>query len=796
MSKSYALLLIPILLASGLYIIPGTVPPAHAAMGVGEVCIAKDGNTNCPLARPLINATLPPAPQLRIAVVVNASAGLNGFDITLLADHNFIKPAGFSVAGSIIQSLGSPAILAKCFGGTGTGCSATTDNVDTLHIAVIAQGITPPPTTGLLFTAIYNITGATYNIPINFQTGCGTTSVPGGVCVSITGGSTTPLTETIQTAKFSNRPYFDIQPLAPVGSLFLVEGTSDTSLNLNITSINNFAGTVTLVPSVSPAGPILSLSKTSVMVNTTNPGNISQFSTVTVTIPSTGPPGNYTLTFTGTSGALPPNTLLIPLTVPVPDFVIASNPTSVRFNVSVSSSALITVTSQFSFAGTVNLALSVPAGLRASLLQTSLKVIKGGSNSTTVNLNSTIGGPYNLNITGTSGTSTHKIVLQVTVLDFEMVAKQPVVTIPRGSTGQEIVNVQSVQLQPYNLTVTIPRIYINQAKPNGPTGPATGISVTLSRTTMLIKSLGTSSQPNSTACTITGTQQGNYTVTLIGVSGQVNHAVTFAVIVTGSDFTIAPTPTVQTVTVGGSAQIQVFIAPQLGLTGNVTLRAEISTVGNPSNLPTVSPIFQSALLNSTYPNATLTVTISTNANAATGVYTLLLTGFATSYTITHIASVIIVVTTTTSPHDLAVSNVTPSTLTATVGTSIAITIQVKNLGKANETSIVQAIAGDLTVAQQNITIAPGQNINVTLTWNTNGYSPGAYMIGGKVLAVKGETNFDNNLWRYATPVTLTSSNTSLLQNPYFEPSIIIALVAIVAIIAALLLQARRKKPVQ
>lgn len=796
LNKYYALLLIPVLLASGLYIIPGTIPQAHAASAVGEVCIAKDGTSSCPLAAALINATLPPAPQLRVAIVVNASAGLNGFDITLLTDHNFLKPANFLITGSVLLALGNPAILAKCIGGTGSGCSSTTDNSDTLHIAATSQGLTGTPVTGLLFTAVYNITGATYNLPIRFQTGCGTTSVSGGVCVSITGGSTTSLPETIQTAKFSNRPYFDIQPLAPVGSLFVVEGTSDTSLILNITSVNNFSGTVTILTSSSPTGPIISLSRTTVMVNTTSPSNLSQFSTVNVTIASTGPSGIYTLNFTGTSGVIPSNTLLIPLTVPAPDFTIASNPAAVKFNVSVSSSAIITVNSQYNFAGTVNLALSVPAGLKASLAKTSLIVLKGGSNSTTLSLNSTIGGPYNLNITGTSGLLSHKMILQVTVLDFEMVAKQQLVTMPQGSTGQEIVNIESVQQQPYNLTVTIPKIYINQITANGPTGPATGISVTLSLTTLILKSVGTSSSLNSTRCTIMGTQPGNYTVTLVGVSGAVNHAVTFAVIVTGPDFTITPTPAVQTVTVGGSATVQVFLARQLGLTGNVTLRAEISTTGNPVSPPTISPIFQIAFLNSTYPNATLTVTISTNANAPTGTYTLLLTGLATSYSITHVVSVIIVVTTTTSSHDLAVSAITPSTLTATVGENISITIQVKNLGKANETSTVQAIFDQITVAQKNITIAPGQNINVTFTWNTNGYSPGAYMIGGKVTGVNGETNLDNNEIIYQKPVTLTGGNTNIFQSAYFVPSIIIALVAIVAIVGIFFLQARRKKPAQ
>src|SRR5213592_1559984 len=67
-------------------------------------------------------------------------------------------------------------------------------------------GHTGTPTTGLLFTAIYNVTGTTPGIALGFQTGCANTSVSGGVCVTVANGTLIPVPETIQTATFSNSP--------------------------------------------------------------------------------------------------------------------------------------------------------------------------------------------------------------------------------------------------------------------------------------------------------------------------------------------------------------------------------------------------------------------------------------------------------------------------------------------------------------------------------------------------------------------------------------------------------------
>src|SRR5207249_9801864 len=86
----------------------------------------------------------------------------------------------------------------------------TTDSVDTIHFAAVAAlgSITPSGVTGLLFTAVYNITGTAPagGITIDYQTGCVNTSVA-GFCVTITNGTQTPDSETTNNGTFDNSAF-------------------------------------------------------------------------------------------------------------------------------------------------------------------------------------------------------------------------------------------------------------------------------------------------------------------------------------------------------------------------------------------------------------------------------------------------------------------------------------------------------------------------------------------------------------------------------------------------------------
>src|SRR6266581_3693736 len=157
--------LVPLILVLGVagYIGSIAIPTAHAPTTgfPGLVCLndpsvasvttpCQNGGT---VPTPFVfNAPFPPSPetapeQIRVGVYLQNSTGTDGFTVILTANFNILHPAGVDLS-----------------------------------------------TTGLLFTAIYNVTGATPagGIPISFQTSaafCGATSVPGNVCVTIANGN-------------------------------------------------------------------------------------------------------------------------------------------------------------------------------------------------------------------------------------------------------------------------------------------------------------------------------------------------------------------------------------------------------------------------------------------------------------------------------------------------------------------------------------------------------------------------------------------------------------------------------
>src|SRR3989442_4834670 len=214
LSVNKSLLLIPILLlASVLSVSLGVlqIPAAHAANITGNVCL-NDASavpavpaSPCPAAPYVFNGPFPSTPQVgptqaRVGVYVNGSAGTNAFDIILLTTPTILKPAGIDLSGSVMNTITGPAsVVLECVGSAlihGSVCSAN-DTAGTIHLAVAAApgAFVNPPVSGLLFTAIFNITGTAPagGVSIRFQTQCGSaTSVGSGACVTIASGGKSP----------------------------------------------------------------------------------------------------------------------------------------------------------------------------------------------------------------------------------------------------------------------------------------------------------------------------------------------------------------------------------------------------------------------------------------------------------------------------------------------------------------------------------------------------------------------------------------------------------------------------
>jgi len=298
MKKIAVLFSTSLLLIGSMFGILATTPPAHGQF-TGTVCLISPSTTSCPSSPAPITGSV--GSQLRVSVFIQNSDGLNGFDITLLADHTILKPAGADLTGTVLP--GPQTVLVECLSGilvAGNVCPST-DTVDTLHFAAVSPPgtISSTPTTGLLFTAIYNVTGLTSGIPLGFQTGCSPSSVSGTtICVDIANGGLNPVPETVQTAIFTTTGDFSITA-NPV-SLTIPRGSSGTS-TITIASLGGFSGTVTLSESVTPSirhGLSASLSPNSVTIASGGSGSV----VLTVSTLKNTPTGSYSVMVVGTSG--------------------------------------------------------------------------------------------------------------------------------------------------------------------------------------------------------------------------------------------------------------------------------------------------------------------------------------------------------------------------------------------------------------------------------------------------------------------------------------------------------------
>lgn len=266
-------------------------------MGVGAICVLPLGSETCPINPIPITGTV--GSQLRISILIQRSEGLDGFDITLLADHSILSPAGIDLSGTVL--VGTPVVIAECVGGVlirGSECSSI-DTADTLELAATSapgSPLTVEPTTGLLFTAIYNIIAATSGTAIGFQTSCTNTSVSGGICASIANGTPASVPESVQTASFNSPPPDFTVAVTPTTQTIKKSGS--VGFTISIRGTNGFSGTVNLAATISQVmnhEPTMSLPSTS--------GPYSNSTVTLLTLHSTSM-GTYTITVTATCGSI------------------------------------------------------------------------------------------------------------------------------------------------------------------------------------------------------------------------------------------------------------------------------------------------------------------------------------------------------------------------------------------------------------------------------------------------------------------------------------------------------------
>ncbi len=394
--------------------IPLTIPHAYAATGL--VCIA-DPSVNpasCPGSPASFSGVV--GSNVTVAVNIQGSDTVNGFDISTLVDSSVLQPVNIFVANSIIHD---PKFIV----------AQTVDpNSGIARLAMLAAGYSVPgPVTGNLFTIVYRVLASNRGTGIVFQTGCSGTSVP-NTCVTVTSPNVD--SESVQNGSL-------IGPVTPNFSLSTMRASqtlsagSSTFTSIILNSLNGFSGTVNLStspPPICPGCPTWSIAPTSVGLASEG----AAFANVTFHTTSNTPQKTYTVIVNGTSGTLAHSlSLSYTVTAPTtPDFSISANPASQNVNAGANATSSIVLTSLNGFSGTVNLATSPQLACAScpgwSVSPTSVALSSGGTASSTLTFTSFVGGPtgtFNVNVTGTSGSLSHS-----TVAAFTIVSPTPPIT--------------------------------------------------------------------------------------------------------------------------------------------------------------------------------------------------------------------------------------------------------------------------------------------------------------------------------------------------------------------------------
>ena len=445
--------------------------------------------------------------------------------------------------------------------------------------------------------------GATGTFSPTSVTGSGTstltvstaaTTPTGAYTLTITGTSGT-LTHSVTVTLVVNAPVTpDFTVTASPATQSVVQGTG-TTYTATITAVNGFNGAVSLSVNGLPTGATGTFNPTSVTGSGT--------STLTVTTLATTPNGTYTLTITGTSGALThgATATLVVNAEPVPNFTLSSSPASQSVVQGSGTSFTATATGTNGFSGAVTFSVTgLPTGATGTFNPTSVT----GSGTSTLAITTsgtTPAGSYTLTITGTSGALTHSATSTLMVN-----SPASTFTLTETPTSRTIVQGKSTTYSATMSTLTGFTGTVTFSVTGLPTGATASFSPA-SRTT--------SGSTTLTVATTLSSPVGTYPLTITGTDGSEVHSVAATLVLTGT-FTVAVSPTAETITAGTVATYTVTTTAGAGFTGTETFTI--------SGLPSGA----TALFNPTSVagSGTSTLTVSTTSNTRKKTFTLTISG--------------------------------------------------------------------------------------------------------------------------------------------------------------------------
>jgi uncharacterized membrane protein len=486
---------------------------------------------------------------------------------------------------------------------------------------------------------------------------------------------------------------------------------SDFSISASPTNLGAVQGTsITTAISTTVIGTTgtIALSFTSTdpgLTATFNPSSVTagSGSTMTIVVGPTVPVGLQALDAGATEGlAFHRVTVFVNVRAAASDFSIAANPSNLTVvqgnsGTSTVSTALVTGT-----AGVINLSVtSSPSGLTATLNPAAVNA--GGSSTLTVSSGlTTAPGTYTLTVTGSEGSATHSALVTVTVApvppnDFSMSASPGSLTVVQGAGATSAIStaVTSGSADTVSLVATAPP----------------GLIATLSPSSVMAGSGATLTVTASATVT-----PGSYTVTVTGVEGSSTHSLSMTVNVTAapSDFAISASPSSLNIVQGNAGTSTISTTLVTGTPDAITLSAT-SSPGGP--VATLNPADINA-------GGASTLTISADALAAPGIYTVTVTGVEGSAT----QSTSVTVTVTSAASDFSIA-ANPSSLTLmqrNAGTSTISTTLVTGTPDAITLSATSSPGGLAATLNPAVVNAGGAS---TLTVSPDfATAPGVYVV--------------------------------------------------------------------
>jgi uncharacterized membrane protein len=383
------------------------------------------------------------------------------------------------------------------------------------------------------------------------------------------------------------------------------------NVSLLATSIGRFNGTISL-SALLPSGWSSNFELSSLELQSR-----SNWTKLTISVPSDAVVGAYKVEVSGTNGSVT-RSANVTVNVVQPDFWLFAWPSTLRMLPGSTENATIGVGSLYKFSDTVSLTAASPADWPAATLALNALYINSSRfNMTTLSVNvpsDAVVGEYVVEVTGTSGSLSHKVNVTVQVVspDFRISAWPSYASMTAGSSQNITIKVSP--LYRFNGTVTLTAEFPAGITASPPDPASVEVKFNASSYATLNITI-----PSTTAT-------GKYVITVTATSSGLTHKANVTVQVVTPEFRVRTYSPYLSVHAGSSKNVTLTVSPRNGFTGTVTL-----TLSAPTDW-TSTVLAQTTLNVQTWWGNSTTLTIVVPSTAAVGNYDVSVTGTSGSLT--------------------------------------------------------------------------------------------------------------------------------------------------------------------